>query len=64
MQESECRNFEEKDSITNHKIYWKPFRGKCITDCPPGYIEEDYDKHICKECRGKCPKGMYILHII
>lgn len=59
IKESECRNYEEKDNV-NHKMYWKPFKGQCIQECPPGYIEAENDKHICKECMGKCPKSKYI----
>ncbi|XP_015912635.1 insulin-like peptide receptor isoform X2 [Parasteatoda tepidariorum] len=58
IEENKCKKTRNKLSISHdtQDIYWKPFQGQCLPQCPQGYSESKTNKHECKKCKGQCPK--------
>uniref|UniRef100_A0AC34Q5S6 Receptor protein-tyrosine kinase n=1 Tax=Panagrolaimus sp. JU765 TaxID=591449 RepID=A0AC34Q5S6_9BILA len=62
--ERRCVTKEECNSMqpitastkTGDRLIWKPFRGKCHYECPPGFEEDETNKKTCNACPGHCPK--------
>ncbi|XP_013383193.1 insulin receptor isoform X2 [Lingula anatina] len=50
----ECKSFGDRYGI--RKINWKMHDGKCIRECPVGFITDPQDPYRCIQCPGKCPK--------
>ncbi|GIY37959.1 insulin-like peptide receptor [Caerostris extrusa] len=76
VQEDECKNYtitdkQSEDSLggkrsEDAKVYFKPFKNKCLQECPLGYVVDDNNPHLCKRCDAKCPKicpGMTVDHV-
>nr|AVT56266.1 insulin receptor 1 [Jadera sanguinolenta] len=59
--EQECydmRRPPEMSSYNTRNNPWKPFKGKCILECPNGFleVEDSPGRYSCRECQGKCKK--------
>ncbi|KAG8180786.1 hypothetical protein JTE90_012965 [Oedothorax gibbosus] len=77
VQEDECRNYTITEKLSledtlggkvseDNRIYFKPFKNKCLQECPPGFVVDDNNPHVCKKCDAKCPKicpGMTVDHV-
>nr|UTM63729.1 Insulin-like receptor [Riptortus pedestris] len=59
--ESECYDMRKPREMTSYNTRnnpWKPFEGKCILECPTGYLEvqDGQGRYKCEVCKGKCKK--------
>ncbi|GFV13975.1 SCAN box domain-containing protein [Trichonephila clavipes] len=73
VQEAECKNYtvtdlkaedsQEEKSSSDRKVFFKPFRNKCMQECPPGFVVDDNNPHVCKRCDAKCPKKDKIIDL-
>ncbi|XP_074000153.1 insulin-like receptor isoform X2 [Rhodnius prolixus] len=62
--ESECYDMPKPREITGYNMRpnpWKPFKDKCVLECPSGYLEVEVEingqkKLRCEPCKGICKK--------
>nr|CDI30232.1 Insulin Receptor [Blattella germanica] len=60
MSDIECRNItkpRERNYDMRMKPY-KPFNDSCVLECPPGYVETEFEhnRYNCTPCKGPCRK--------
>ncbi|BES91399.1 tyrosine-protein kinase receptor [Nesidiocoris tenuis] len=59
LSEDECREKPKPLEAEFNTREWpyKPFNGKCIINCPPGYLDVEVNgKYHCERCTGMCKK--------